>query len=126
VSSRANQKDSFEDWLDAKIDREGLKEEVDQLVDEILIQQKLADLRVALGLSQRELARRIDVSQPVIARIESRRIKNVTLKTLVRAAAALGARLKIELEPSPKKIGTAAAKRPLRSTKARVRASRAN
>ncbi|MDO8433229.1 MAG: helix-turn-helix domain-containing protein [Candidatus Binatus sp.] len=78
--------------------REGLKEEVDELVDEIPIQQNLVDLRVVLGLSQRELARRIDVSQPVIARIESRRIKNVTLETLVRAAAALGARLKIELE----------------------------
>jgi hypothetical protein len=27
--------DSFNGWLDAKIDREGLKEEVDELVDEI-------------------------------------------------------------------------------------------
>jgi len=124
VSSRASKKNSFEQWLDAKIDREGLKAEVDELVDEILIQQKLADLRVALGLSQRELARRIAVSQPVIARIESRRIKNVTLKTLVRAAAALGARLKIELEPSPgKKMGSG--RRRLRSATPGVRASRA-
>ena len=123
MSSRASKKDSFEEWLDAKIDREGLKAEVDELVDEILIQQKLADLRVALGLSQRELARRIDVSQPVIARIESRRIKNVTLKTLVRAAAALGARLKIELEPSPKKMGSG--RRRLRSATPGARASRA-
>jgi ribosome-binding protein aMBF1 (putative translation factor) len=125
MTSKAK-RDSFEGWLDAKVDREGLKQEVVELVDEILIQQNLTDLRVARGLSQRELARRIDVSQPVIARIESRRIKNVTLKTLVRAAAALGARLKIELEISPTRSGGTAAKQKSRRTKSKVRTSRAS
>jgi DNA-binding Xre family transcriptional regulator len=126
MSRKSKSGDSFSGWLDAKIDREGLKEEVDELVDEILIQQNLTDLRVERGLSQRELARRIDVSQPVIARIESRRIKNVTLKTLVRAAAALGARLKIELEVSPTRLATTAPKRKSQRTKSRSRVSRAN
>jgi ribosome-binding protein aMBF1 (putative translation factor) len=126
MRSEGKKRDSFEGWLDAKIDHEGLKQEVDELVDEILIQQNLTDLRVTRGLSQRELARRIDVSQPVIARIESRRIKNVTLKTLVRAAAALGARLKIELDVTPSGSGSSAARKKSRGTKSKVRASRAS
>jgi len=86
-------------WLDARIERDGTRAEVDELVDEIRVEQKLTALRLKRGLTQAQLANRLGVSQPVLARMEAGRVKNLQLKTLVRAAAALGARVKIDIEP---------------------------
>lgn len=61
-------------------------------------EQDLTRLRERAGLSQRQLAARIGVSQPVIARLEAGRARNVELKTLVRAAAALGGRVTLRIE----------------------------
>jgi len=86
-------------WLDARIERDGTRAQVDELVNEIRIEQKLAALRRKRGLTQIQLAKRLGVSQPVLARMEAGHIKNLQLKTLVRTAAALGARVKIDIEP---------------------------
>ncbi len=86
-------------WLDAQIERDGTRAQVDELVNEIRIEQKLAALRRKRGLTQTQLAKRLGVSQPVLARMEAGHIKNLQLKTLVRTAAALGARVKIDIEP---------------------------
>lgn len=86
-------------WLDAQIERDGTRAQVDELVNEIRIEQKLAALRRKRGLTQIQLAKRLGVSQPVLARMEAGHIKNLQLKTLVRTAAALGARVKIDIEP---------------------------
>jgi hypothetical protein len=40
------------------------------------------------------------VSQPYIAKLESGRVKNLELRTLVRYAAALGGRVRITIEPA--------------------------
>lgn len=95
----AEESGSLTNWLEGRIDQAGLRREVDELVDQMMIQQRLTEMREQAGMTQRELARRVGVSQPVIARMESRRIRNVTLKTLVRAASALGATLKIDVTP---------------------------
>lgn len=100
---RSEHANSLVTWLDDRIDRKGLRVEVDELVDQIMIQQRLTAMREKIGMSQRELARRVGVSQPVIARLESRKIKNVTLRTLVRAASALGATLTINIKPSSRR-----------------------
>ncbi len=89
----------FMRWLDAQIERDGTRAQVDELVNEIRIEQKLAALRRKRGLTQTQLAKRLGVSQPVLARMEAGHIKNLQLKTLVRTAAALGARVKIDIEP---------------------------
>ena len=75
----------------------GMKRRVDVLLNEMEIEQDLVALREQRGLSQRELAKRLGVSQPAIAKIESGKIKNIEIKTLVRYVAALGARLRIEI-----------------------------
>ena len=46
--------------------------------------------------------RMIGVSQPAIAKLESGRARNVELKTLVRYAAALGGRLKVDVVREPR------------------------
>jgi transcriptional regulator with XRE-family HTH domain len=57
-------------------------------------------LRREAGLTQRELARRAGVSQPVIARLERSPTANPTVGTLAAIAAAVGVRLRVVLEPT--------------------------
>ena len=86
-------------WINEQLARDpGLAQEVETLLDEMRIEQDLAALRAAQGLSQSQLAKILRVSQPAIAKIESGRVRNLELKTLVRYAAALGGRVKIAIE----------------------------
>jgi predicted DNA-binding mobile mystery protein A len=50
--------------------------------------QRLRDIRQALGITQKQLAKRLKTSQPLISRIEDN-IESCTLKTIVRVARAL-------------------------------------
>lgn len=65
--------------------------EVEAESAEMLLELELAALRDKEGVTQAELARRMGVSQPVVARFESgRRNRGVEVGTIVRYAAALG------------------------------------
>jgi len=64
---------------------------------EATIVQQLVKLRKARGLSQTQLARKIGVTQPAIAKIEALRVKHLRLDTVSRAAQALGASLRLHL-----------------------------
>lgn len=86
---------SFSEWLDDMIDEWGIRQGVDQEVNRLRLQQKIADLRTRRRISQSQLAARVGVSQPMIAKLESGRFQNMTIRTLVRTAGALGARVDI-------------------------------
>jgi transcriptional regulator with XRE-family HTH domain len=58
----------------------------------------LREARHRRGLTQADLARRLDTSQSVVARLESGRA-NPTLETFRRAIAATGHDLRVELQP---------------------------
>jgi DNA-binding XRE family transcriptional regulator len=60
----------------------------------------MIEARAHAGLSQRQLAQRMQTTQGVIARLESGRVKPST-RTLERLAAATGMRLRILFEPVP-------------------------
>jgi DNA-binding XRE family transcriptional regulator len=92
-------KSSFKRWIDDQLNQDAaLRQQVDEALNEMRLEQDLIALREARGLSQSELAKRIGVSQPAVAKIESGQVKNLQLKTLVRTAVALGGRLKIEIQ----------------------------
>jgi transcriptional regulator with XRE-family HTH domain len=57
---------------------------------EMMLEHQLAVLRDKEGVTQAELARRLGVSQPVVARFETRKNRGVEVATIVRHAAALG------------------------------------
>jgi transcriptional regulator with XRE-family HTH domain len=78
-------------WLEEEIDRADVRENVDLLLEEMGLEQQLIAMREWRGLSQQELANRAGVKQPQIARIESGRAKNITLRTLAKISSALGA-----------------------------------
>jgi transcriptional regulator with XRE-family HTH domain len=56
----------------------------------MMLEHQLAVLREKEGVTQAELARRLGVSQPVVARFETRKNRGVEVATIVRHALALG------------------------------------
>lgn len=69
----------------------------EELTPEFELARAVIAARVHAGLSQEELAVRMNTTQPVIARLESGRVQPST-RTLARLAAATGTRLKISFE----------------------------
>jgi DNA-binding XRE family transcriptional regulator len=117
VAKRKKGKTELRRWVDEQYRKTpGLKKRVEALVEEMSVEQDLIALREERGLSQRALASLIGVTQPVIARIESGRSQNLELKTVVRIAAALGARVRIQLERNSARGGPKPIKRMLAET----------
>jgi transcriptional regulator with XRE-family HTH domain len=86
-------------WIDGQLGAgPRLAQEVDELLDEMKIEQELIALRERRGLSQREYARLLGTSQPYVAKLESGRIKNLGLRTLLRCARALGGTVTLKVE----------------------------
>ena len=101
MSERAGErasKSEFMEWLDGELEKDPeFRRRVDDRLSEMRIEQDLAALREARGLSQNALAKRIGVSQPLVARLEAGRVKNLTLRTLARYAAGVGAQIRLQV-----------------------------
>ena len=74
----------------------------DALEDEFSVMAAIAKARRRAGLSQAELARRMNTTQSTVARLESGRGQPST-RTLLRFAKATGHRLKISFQPVKEK-----------------------
>ena len=70
----------------------------DALEDEFALASAMVAARARAGLTQEELAKRMGTTQPVVARLESGRVRPST-RTLERYARATGSRLKVSFEP---------------------------
>lgn len=92
--------------MDALRERRAKDPELNALVEAELaamrVEDALVKLRTDRGLSQRELATLVRMKQPAIARLEAGRAKNLELRTLVRLASALDARVKVSIQPRRK------------------------
>lgn len=98
-------KTDFMSWIDRELEADPrLGQDVDALVSEMRLEQELVALREMRGLSQRDLAELLGTSQPYVAKLESGRIKNVGVKTLVKCARALGASVTIKIEPDRRPV----------------------
>lgn len=73
------------------------------LASEFELAHAVIEARVRAGLTQEQLARRMDTTQSVIARLEGGRTRPST-QTLERLAEATGTRLKISFEPEGAEI----------------------
>jgi ribosome-binding protein aMBF1 (putative translation factor) len=74
-----------------------VRAEYKALEEEYALIRQLIDLRIERGLSQRQLAKRAGMQQPVIARLEGG--KTASLRTLKRVADALDADVRVTLIP---------------------------
>jgi len=86
-------RDLHESWMKRKEYRQAYE----KLAPEFALARAVIDARAQASLTQEQLARRMDTTQSVIARLESGRTRPST-KTLERLAAATGTRLKISFE----------------------------
>jgi transcriptional regulator with XRE-family HTH domain len=85
---------TFKQWEQEVLSRPGAKQRVETMTRNILLAQGLRAVRKRAGVSQKELARRLGVSQPRVAAIE--KAEDVNVSTLARYAAALGGHARIE------------------------------
>jgi ribosome-binding protein aMBF1 (putative translation factor) len=87
-------------WLDGLVHTSrAFQAQVEEALAAINVAQDLTALRESRGLSQAQLAGRLGITQSAIAQLESAEPKNVELRTLVRVATALGARLDVSIRP---------------------------
>ena len=82
-------------WMENKEYRQAHEE----LAPEFALARAVINARVTAGLTQEQLAQRMDTTQSVIARLEGGRTRPST-QTLERLATATGTRLKISFEPA--------------------------
>lgn len=75
----------------------------DAMEEEFALATAMVAARARAGLTQTELAKRMGTTQPVVARLESGRLRPST-RTLERYARATGSRLKVSFEPAEKKV----------------------
>lgn len=92
-------KTAFMKWIDSELEKSPkLARDVEEILNEMKLEQALVALRERRGLSQREFAKLLGTTQPYVAKLESGRIKNLGLRTLVKCATALGGRLTLRIE----------------------------
>lgn len=78
------------------------KKVYEALEKEFVFASAVIDARNRAGLTQEELARKMGTTQPVVARLESGRVRP-SMRTLERLAKATGSRLLIRFEPREEK-----------------------
>lgn len=112
--SSAHQTQTVQAWIERELKSDAeLRRQVEETLNRTRIEQDLAALRERRNVSQRQLAEALGVKQPVIAKIESGQGKNLELRTLIKIAAALGARVKVLIvdDEAPHRVARPVAKR---------------
>ena len=93
-------KTNFDLYLEAQLKDPVFAERFEQAGEAWDVALQLAALREKAGLSQKELARKLRTSQQQISRLESPSYEGHSLSMLRRVAHALGATVRVTLEPS--------------------------
>lgn len=90
---------SFETFKKTALKDEKFKAEYDLLGEEFELTEKFIKARKKANCSQLELAQRLDLQQPAIARLEKGGYATTSVSKLAKVADALGYSVKISLEP---------------------------
>ena len=92
-------KTNFDLYLEEQLKDKGFAERFKKAGEAWDVAIRLASLREKTGLSQKELAKRVGTSQQQISRLESPSYEGHSLSMLRRVADALGAIVRVEIEP---------------------------
>jgi len=93
-------------WEKKVLAQPGAAERVAEIEDELRLAAGLTALREEAGLSQRDLARRLGVTQPRVAAIEKSR--NVTIEVLEQYVGALGGELEVTVRKGNRRFALVA------------------
>ena len=100
MKGRKMKKNNFDSYIKEKIQKKPyLKIELENAGQAIHIAQQLYDLRRSKGLTQKQFAKLIGMSQPNVARLESGDYKSYSLRTLNKAVRVLGSNIEIKIIP---------------------------
>jgi len=92
-------KTNFDAYLEEQLKDKGFAERFKKAGEAWDVAVRLACLREKTGLSQKELAKKVGTSQQQISRLESPSYEGHSLSMLRRVADALGAIVRVEIEP---------------------------
>jgi transcriptional regulator with XRE-family HTH domain len=93
---------SLKYWEKKVLEAPGASGRVAEIEDELRLAAGLTSLRERAGLSQRDVAKRLGVSQPRVAAIE--RSRNVTLAVLEQYVLAVGGELEVTVVQGRRKV----------------------
>jgi len=98
MNSHKKRKDDFERHLENHLADPEFAKTYHEEREKLNIAMKIAELRVKRGLSQQELAKKLQTTQSVVSRLESSGYENYSIKTLRKVASALRAELVVDLK----------------------------
>lgn len=93
---------TFQSYLKPYLRKKGFKAKLKASVERLKVISKIVELREKLGMTQAELAARVGVSQPFIARLENDEAANLSLETLVKLVEALDGAIEIRIRSTKK------------------------
>lgn len=100
-----SKKTAVMEWIDDQLRADPrLAREVDEILGEMRLEQDLVALREKRRLTQKQVARLLGTSQPYVAKLESGRVRNLGVGTLVKYAHALGATVSVRIRPRPHQV----------------------
>jgi DNA-binding phage protein len=89
-------KTAWDNYLDEQLTNPAIRQAYEEETQVLSIGMQLAKHRKRKGMTQAELARKMGTSTPQLSRTE-RRPENVTMRTLIRYAEAVGMNLDVRL-----------------------------
>ena len=92
-------KTNFDRYLEAQLQDAAFAERFERAGEAWDVALQIAALRVKAGLSQKDLARKLNTSQQQISRLESPSYEGHSLSMLRRVAGVLSAKVRVVLEP---------------------------
>ena len=98
-------KTNFDKYLDEQLKDPGFAARFERAGEAWDVALQIAALRTQAGLSQKDLAKLLKVSQQQISRLESPGYEGHSLSTLRRVAKVLHARVRVTFEPEKKAAG---------------------
>lgn len=87
-------------WVDKKLENPKFRKLFNEEYEKLSIGEQIARMRLAAGLSQAELAKRIGTTASAISRYESEGYDRYEIRTLRKIAEACGGKLQLILEPA--------------------------
>lgn len=108
-TSKALRKTNFDRYLDEQLKDPTFAARFERAGEAWDVALQIAALRLQAGLSQKDLAKLLKISQQQISRIESPGYEGHSLSTLRRVAKVLHARVRVVFEPEKKGGGMLAA-----------------
>jgi len=98
-------KTNFDKYLDEQLKDPGFAARFERAGEAWDVALQIAALRTQAGLSQKDLAKLLKISQQQISRLESPGYEGHSLSTLRRVAQVLHARVRVTFEPEKKAAG---------------------